>query len=349
MSLDDTINSVANYLAVMCGIRLMAPQSVKDVYLPGIAASFDIGGNTNMFRAAIRSPIIKLMFRGFERSYNKRKPKSDDHKVAFGTDLALASKDIMIRNAGPQSYYDCEPSSPRADRIRERMFLVMVVGISFLLRCSEHNKSKATTSASPVTRNNFIFWRADGTRIPYNRIGLDVAETVMISVKFSKADQSGYGRRVTHRRQAEYPEVCVVNLLQRWIRITRDTYGATADMDIYVVPSFANVRLEDLHRLMHATVLHKLQQTAGAGEVPSHLIKATSHSLRYGGATMMAAAGYPQYMIAMYGGWSEKSRALQIYTKTSDEMVNRVSRHMAMLANENPSMQLLRELYAKGG
>ncbi len=43
--------------------------------------------------------------------------------------------------------------------------------------------------------------------------------------------------------------------------------------------------------------------------------KPTSHSLRYGGATMMAAAGFPQYIIAIYGGWTENSTSLRIYTK----------------------------------
>jgi hypothetical protein len=345
----DTADSIANYLAVMCGIRLLAPKSVEGVYLPGIAAIFEMNNVINHFREASHSPVIKLLLRGFTRSYDKRNPEDLRFKMAFGADLALASKVIMIQNGGARSYYDCDIHSTRADLIRERMFLVMIVGIYFLLRCSEHIQSKAGTNASPVTRNHFTFYDIHGRKIPYDMIGRVEADLVIISIDFSKTDRSGFGRRVSHKRQSDHAAVCVVCLLEHWIIITRDHYGATSQMEIYVVPGFPKLQLADLHRLMHETVMLKLRETASAGDIPSHRIKATSHSLRYGGATMMAAAGYPQYMIAIYGGWSENSRSLRIYTKTSDEMVGRVSRHMVLLAKENPSMQFLRELLVKGG
>ena len=43
---------------------------------------------------------------------------------------------------------------------------------------------------------------------------------------------------------------------------------------------------------------------------------------------MMAAAGFPQYLIAQYGGWSENSSSLKIYTKASAAMIQQVSKHM---------------------
>jgi hypothetical protein len=56
----------------------------------------------------------------------------------------------------------------------------------------------------------------------------------------------------------------------------------------------------------------------------------SSYSLRYGGATELAAAGFPQYVISTYGGWTEKSRALHIYTRLSqctNELVYRAGMH----------------------
>ena len=76
------------------------------------------------------------------------------------------------------------------------------------------------------------------------------------------------------------------------------------------------------------------------------MIKATSHSLRYGGATMMAAAGHPQYLIAMYGGWTEHSKSLRIYVKPSAAMTQLVSKHMVESISGNPSMQFLQEIRA---
>jgi hypothetical protein len=48
---------------------------------------------------------------------------------------------------------------------------------------------------------------------------------------------------------------------------------------------------------------------------------------------MMAAAGYPQYLVAQYGGWTEDSQSLKIYTKVADKMLKAVSKHMAEMSN----------------
>lgn len=57
--------------------------------------------------------------------------------------------------------------------------------------------------------------------------------------------------------------------------------------------------------------------------------KVSPHSLRYGGATMLAAAGLPQYIVAYFGGWSDQSKSLRIYTQVGSEAVNQVSRIMS--------------------
>ena len=40
--------------------------------------------------------------------------------------------------------------------------------------------------------------------------------------------------------------------------------------------------------------------------------KVSVHSLRYGGATMLAAARLPQYVIQYFGGWAEGSKSCQV-------------------------------------
>ena len=81
-------------------------------------------------------------------------------------------------------------------------------------------------------------------------------------------------------------------------------------MPLYDVPGLPSLTMEVLHDVMDRTL--RSLGVAGYG------IRATSHSLRYGGATMLAAAGFPQYIIAHYGGWSENSSALKIYARPSD-------------------------------
>ena len=53
------------------------------------------------------------------------------------------------------------------------------------------------------------------------------------------------------------------------------------------------------------------------------------HSLRYGGATTLAAAGYPEYIIAFYSGWAEGSKAMKRYICPSNVISRTVSHQMA--------------------
>ena len=54
--------------------------------------------------------------------------------------------------------------------------------------------------------------------------------------------------------------------------------------------------------------------------------KVSAHSLRYGGATTLAAA---DYIIAFYGGWSEGSKAMKRYIRPSNSISKSVSHQMA--------------------
>jgi hypothetical protein len=166
--------------------------------------------------------------------------------------------------------------------------------------------------------------------IPYARVSRTKAEMVVLNVEFAKADSSGFGRRTRHMRQDANKDVCVVCILEAWIANTRDNYDATEDLGIYEVPYFGTLPIEDLQKIMQATV----DDLSGPG---SKTKRVTSHSLRYGGATMMAAAGFPHYVIAIYGGWSIESKTLRLYTKPSEQMTESVSAHMTTMALTNAS------------
>jgi integrase len=124
-----------------------------------------------------------------------------------------------------------------------------------------------------------------------------------------------------------------VQILEHWFRHTRDEHGAKEDDALYFVPNLPEFKLDSLHRAM-ADTAHRMGLHSDASAP-------TSHSLRYGGATMMAAAGFPQYLIAQYGGWSEKSSSLKIYTKASAAMIQEVSRHMTEMSKLNVSKMFL--------
>jgi hypothetical protein len=55
----------------------------------------------------------------------------------------------------------------------------------------------------------------------------------------------------------------------------------------------------------------------------------SAHSLRYGGATMLASAGLPSYVITYFGGWAEGSAMIRRYAQIGGEAVGNVSRIMS--------------------
>jgi integrase len=57
--------------------------------------------------------------------------------------------------------------------------------------------------------------------------------------------------------------------------------------------------------------------------------KVSAHSLRYGGATMLATAGLPSYVVAYFGGWSEGSMMVRRYAQLGGQMLNDVSKVMS--------------------
>jgi hypothetical protein len=69
----------------------------------------------------------------------------------------------------------------------------------------------------------------------------------------------------------------------------------------------------------------------------------SAHSLRYGGATMLAAAGAPSYVIAYFGGWSEDSEMIRTYAQLGGQAVERVSRIMSYSYDRPLSEARIRE------
>jgi hypothetical protein len=180
---------VIGYITVQCAIRMMAPQSIRGVYLPGIAAILEqMGYNTKRWRGVINDRSVTLVVDGFQRFYDKHHPKAERMKVAFGMDLAVRSQTVMRREGlGVRKFMD--------NRQRElswvRLYTIMAVGIWFMLRRSEHIVAPGLKGKSNLLRRLVVFWDASssGSRIPYSDVGKCAADKVTLNVTFAKADQ----------------------------------------------------------------------------------------------------------------------------------------------------------------
>ena len=315
---------VINYITVQIGVRGMAPSSLRDVYLPAIKWKFMRENWKDTVSGAINTKEVRLIIKGFERFYRRHNPAANTMKVAYGMDLALRSQGCMDSVKGPHREVACE-----------RMFVIQAVGIMFMLRRSEHVYYK-DGKRPPLLRRHVVFWDEDGKDLPYESIGPRRAIKVSLNVTFSKTDHSGFGRRPAHMRQDSRRDACIVCILEKWVAMTRDHFNSTEDMGLYEVPGLEDVSMEQLHEVMEATVARL--GVMGYGQ------KATSHSLRYGGATMMAGAGFPQYLIAHYGGWTRDSKALHRYARPSEASIQSVSEAMTRMAFGHVSKHYIEDL-----
>ena len=317
----------------------MDPRSIKDVYLVGINHHFIQQLRSDFFAQAARTTAVKTTLIGFQRLYDKLHPMSERLKLAFGMDLARLARVVMEEF---RVFEAPGRSESEVQLRRDRMYVVMAVGINFMFRKGEHICKKNGTPAG-LMRSNITFLDYSGHLIPYHLIGVEgfTAKKMTINTRFSKTDHSGFGRRPWHERQLDpaKEEVCVVTLVERWIAITRDLYGAREDSELYDVPGFERVSVSTLHEIMQNTTI----QAAGGVKVDR---LSTTHSLRYGGATMMASAGFPQYLIAHYGGWAENSSALKKYIRPSDASIARVSEYMTTMALGEPSRHYIEDALA---
>jgi len=337
-NMETTRGYLLGYISTQCGLRGLNPDTLIKSYIHGIADRLEAEGvEGHHFRTAAAHRDVKKTLKGFGNLYRKLHPKADSLKLAFGMDLAQNARQLMMRRGDFRMESEGDNNMQRL--LQDRVYVCMAVGIYFMLRKSEHLCGKGN-SPSETRRKHLVFTDQEGRVIPYLEVGKRSAQKVTMVVRFSKADASGFGRRPSHTRQVgpKASEMCVVQLLERFIEETREM-GAGREDGLYHIPQMARLTEERLHSIMESTTL--------ALKVYGKGTKATSHSLRYGGATMMAAAGFPQYLIAHYGGWEKDSKALEIYCRPSEESQQRVSETMFQLAQRSPSRAAITDAIAQ--
>ena len=285
-------------------IRGINPKSTFSVYLPAIKNFYIRNGLTNNFGYALNSDQVRFVKRGYLKIYHKMHPESESRKMAFTIELVNYVSDAFAE-------VDKKFVDVWFQRARE---LALRVGIYFLLRKSEFLPSKNGEQAG-LRRSDIIFFSRDGQPISCSVIQRHQAESVKIKIPFSKCDQFGKGRDILHVRQPP-GERCIVHDLEDWIITTRSELSASDKDYLFRVKDKTLISAEQVSIVMKKTV-----EFCGFDSA-----KISAHSLRYGGATMLAAAGLPQYIIAYFGGWCEDSKSLQIYTQLNVSSNRDVSR-----------------------
>jgi len=270
--------------------------------------------SADVLSEALKSPTVKMVAGGLKKLYAKVHPASSRLKVAFSPAAARHMETLLMSGKIDNGCRHLPWSLCILATLR--LFACAMFAISFLLRKSEmlYKEGKML----PPTRASVTFFDSERRPIPYHLVGTGGANRAVWlrnNVQASKADQYGEGR--IHLIMAQPGGNCSVAIFERYFSMSRDA-GALVTDSLFDVPGLPRLTSVTLAKVMKATV-------TALGLSPQRV---STHSLRYGGATALAAAGFPEYVIAMYGGWKEGSRSLRRYIRPSIDIVNSVSAHM---------------------
>jgi Phage integrase family len=281
---------IIGFICFEVAVRGLSPLSTCTVYLPGIANQFAIDDIPSHFSQALKLRRVQLVSKGFLNRYNRDNPKCGRAKVAFILDMTEGV--FWVRSGVLASV----------------LYLAMRFGIYFLLRKSEFLYVSGKSS-SGIRRRNVEFYTAEHRLIPYGLIGhpLCVAQSVRIRVTFSKTDQSGYGRLLEHVRQKDSNGPCIVKELEKYVAYTRVKWKRGEGDYLFVNQDGSPLYSTSVGSCMKDIALYLGMEAS----------KISLHSLRYGGASLLASFGLPQYIIAYYGGWKDDSEALRLYARPS--------------------------------
>ena len=174
-----------------------------------------------------------------------------------------------------------------------------------LLRVSEY----VVTESNHYLRSNDVLFLCGGQYYPSHDVPehlWDCIEGVIIDIRSAKNDSAGRGHRFFFRRRLNGFN-CICSLLVRWSRIA------------LLQPNQPFFTYRSLWRLGAQHISAAVKYTAAAAGLD--YTRYSAHSLRYGGASALAAANMPTYVIQRLGRW--KSLAFLQYIHFSKALLSK--------------------------
>ena len=188
------------------------------------------------------------------------------------------------------------------------VYTALLTAFTMLLRISEY---VVVSGSNHHLRCQDVTFVVDGVHVPSNEFTLrqcTLVTEVIIKIRSSKTDQEGSGTTFCFPRNRDtdaQSDICY--MLAKW--------SATARR-IPAQPFFSTQARKGLWKVSSSQIASAVKGLARAFNFnPSRF---TSHSLRYGGASTLAAAGLPDCWIQIYGRW--KSLTFLQYIKLSHNL-----------------------------
>ena len=97
---DDRVMLWRRYISSEIGVRQRAPQSVENVYIPGILSALTFHNADEPMRLAYDSRSVRDTLKGFKKLHAEKSPEGAQIKVPWSANLANESKRILVSKAG---------------------------------------------------------------------------------------------------------------------------------------------------------------------------------------------------------------------------------------------------------
>jgi hypothetical protein len=252
------------------------------------------------------SQVMKSVRTGMHKSWRAMpgNAKSETDTLPISADMIVRTRNELCSSANPE----------RQSRLQLALATAIVFAFILLARISEYIVTK---SNHHIRGKHVTFVLASGALILSSQAHLhsvgDIHE-MYVTIKDSKNDADGMGHRFTYSKLADGSRglFCIVSEMFRCASVLRPA----PDTAFFAWQGSITESAWSLSEHSLNSLLKK-----GAALFGFDIVKIHSHSLRIGGASALAAAGAPSWVIQLTGRW--KSLAFLQYIRLASTAFQR--------------------------
>ncbi len=266
----------------------------------------------------VMDTLVSSVILAKQKKGNRNTFLADEHNMEADKRTLPLSVDILMAERPKEG-----SKNPLQDLA---FFTALLLGFTMLTRASNYLPIESATYHLDTEHISFIVAPLPGSGASPFEVTADLLGDIPLSritgasafLARSKTDATGKGKRIPFIRREVHPPTCVydiVTILYQYVVATRPARGKPffhiPELYWSLSPAHYNLRLRTV--------------AAKHGLDPARV---HSHSVRIGGATVLAAAQVPDYVIMAMGGWASAvylqyiRPSMQIYAAAQDALAN---------------------------
>ena len=245
-------------------------------------------------------------------------------KIAYRIKTGITVKDTVRLPVSMDMIQGHHAATQRGEytAIDLAVYTAQVLAFTTLSRVSEYLYT-SKVSAHTLMSKDIQFEMLNGSMVPSHELGTKTFKNVsgcIVNIRSAKNDAAGRGHRYYFTKcnpARDTSTYCITWILWRYVQHARPgpclPFFHIPKLQWMLKPPYLNKRLQAM------AVMYGLDPT-----------RVSSHSLRIGGATAMAAAGMSEFEIKQMGGW--KSDVFLDYARNTTQLFERARRALAKQA-----------------